>query len=49
MGSAQSTEGGRSKAVFNMGRDDEQELEVEAFLTEEASLSANAVACRSTR
>lgn len=38
MGSAQSTEGGRSKAVFNMDRDDEQELRVDAFLTEEVRL-----------
>lgn len=45
MGSAQSTEGGRSTAVFNMNKDDEQELEVDAFLTEEVSVSHNAVAC----
>lgn len=41
MGSAQSTEGGRSTAVFNLNRDDEQELDVDAFLTEEVSVFSN--------
>lgn len=41
MGSAQSTEGGRSTAVFNLNRDDEQELEVNAFLTEEVRVFGN--------
>lgn len=37
MGSFQSTEGGKSNAVFNLNRDNEQDLQVDAFLTEEVS------------
>eukprot|EP00904_Undaria_pinnatifida_P008172 jgi/Undpi1/4485/HiC_scaffold_17.g07839.m1 len=35
MGSFQSTEGGNSNAIFNLNRDNEQDLQVDALLTEE--------------
>lgn len=43
MRSAQSTEGGISNAVFNPDMYDEQELKVDAFLTDEVTPACSSV------